>query len=80
MKTRMGDVLQKRLAGPWNFVIWIRQMMVGVSGVIDQLDSPTDDMDLIEDGVGQVTCFCEGIPASKLDSRQDVVPYLQFLV
>ena len=42
-------------------------------------DSTIDAMDLVEGGVGQCTCFCKGSPASKLDSRQDMVPHLQFL-
>ena len=45
--------------GPWCFV---------------HLDSPTDAMDLVEDGVGKGTCFCKGSPASKLVNCQDVVP------
>ena len=49
-------------------------MMVGGSVVLRHLDSSIDAMDLIEGGVGQGTCFCEGSPASNLDSRQDMVP------
>ena len=55
-------------------------MMVGGSGVLRHLDSSTDAIDLVEGGVGQGTCFCNGSPASKLDNRQDMVPHLQFLV
>ena len=49
-------------------------MMVGGSGVLCHLDSWIDAMDLVEGGVGQGICFWKGSPASKLDSRHDMVP------